>query len=152
MVKSNASTVAQYLAELPDEQRAEVETVRDVILANLPGGYVEMMDWGLIVYAVPLEVSGPTYNKKPLLYVALSAQKRYFSVYLTTVMEEFEESFRARWAATGKKLDMGKACVRFKRASDLALDIIGDEVARLSVPEFVGWHAENRARAVARAR
>ncbi|MCX2951926.1 DUF1801 domain-containing protein [Lentzea sp. NEAU-D7] len=152
MVKSQASTVAQYLAELPDEQRAELEVVRDVVLANLPDGYVEMMDWGLIVYAVPLEVSGPTYNKKPLLYVALGAQKRYFSVYLTTVMEEFEESFRARWAATGKKLDMGKACVRFKRASDLALDVIGAEVARLPVTEFVDWHAENRARAAARAR
>ncbi|RDI18257.1 DUF1801 domain-containing protein [Lentzea flaviverrucosa] len=152
MVKSQASTVAQYLAELPDEQRAEMEVVRDVVLANLPDGYVEMMDWGLIVYAVPLEVSGPTYNKKPLLYVALGAQKRYCSVYLTTVMEEFEESFRARWAETGKKLDMGKACVRFKRASDLALDIIGAEVARLPVAEFVDWHAENRARAAARAR
>ncbi|HEX7309006.1 DUF1801 domain-containing protein [Lentzea sp.] len=152
MVKSNASTVAQYLAELPADQRAEIEAVRDVVLANLPDGYVEMMDWGLVVYAVPLEVSGPTYNKKPLLYVALSAQKRYFSLYLTTVMEEFEESFRARWAATGKKLDMGKACVRFKRASDLALDVVGDEVARLSVPEFLDWHAASRARAAARAR
>lgn len=152
MVKSKASTVAEYLAELPDEQRAEVSTVRDVILANLPDGYVEVMGWGLITYAVPLEVSGPTYNKEPLLYVALSAQKRYYSVYLTTVMEEFEESFRTRWAATGKKLDMGKACVRFKRASDLALDIIGDEVARLSVPEFLDWHAESRAKAAARAR
>ncbi|MEV6711760.1 DUF1801 domain-containing protein [Lentzea sp. NPDC051208] len=87
MVQSQASTVAQYLAELPDEQRAEVEAVRDVILANLPGGYVEAMDWGLITYGVPLEVSGPTYNKKPLLHVALGAQKRYCSVYLTTVME-----------------------------------------------------------------
>jgi uncharacterized protein YdhG (YjbR/CyaY superfamily) len=152
MVKSQASTVAQYLAELPDEQRAEVEAVRDVILANLPDGYVEAMDWGLITYAVPLQVSGPTYNKKPLLYVALGAQKRYCSVYLTTVMEEFEESFRARWAETGKKLDMGKACVRFKRAADLALDIIGAEVARLPVTEFVDWHAENRAKAAARAR
>ncbi|MGW6931559.1 DUF1801 domain-containing protein [Lentzea sp. NPDC054927] len=152
MVKSNASTVDQYLAELPDERRAEVEAVRDVILANLPDGYVEAMDWGLITYAVPLEVSGPTYNKKPLMYAALAAQKNYYAVYLTTVMEEFEESFRARWAETGKKLDMGKACVRFKRTSDLALDVIGDEVARLSVPEFLDWHDQNRAKGAARAR
>ncbi|MDX8037178.1 DUF1801 domain-containing protein [Lentzea sp. BCCO 10_0856] len=152
MVKSNASTVTQYLAELPDERRAEVEAVRDVILANLPDGYVEAMDWGLITYAVPLEVSGPTYNKKPLMYAALAAQKNYYAVYLTTVMEEFEESFRARWAETGKKLDMGKACVRFKRSSDLALDVIGDEVARLSVPEFLDWHDQNRAKGAARAR
>ncbi|MET9229471.1 DUF1801 domain-containing protein [Lentzea sp. NPDC003310] len=152
MVKSQAATVAQYLAELPDEQRAEVEAVREVVLANLPAGYVEMMDWGLIVYAVPLEVSGPTYNKKPLLYVALSAQKRYYSLYLTTVMAEFEESFRARWAETGKKLDMGKACVRFKRSADLALAVVAEEVARLSVREFVDWHAASRAKQEARAR
>ena len=92
MVKSQASTVAEYLAELTDEQRAEVSTVRDVILANLPAGYVEVMGWGLITYAVPLEVSGPTYNKQPLMYAALAAQKRYYAVYLNTVMEEFEES------------------------------------------------------------
>ena len=152
MVKSQASTVAQYLAELPDEQRAEIEIVRDVVLANLPGGYVEEMAWGMITYAVPLEVSGPTYNKQPLLYAALAAQKRYYAVYLTTVMDRFEESFRARWAETGKKLDMGKACVRFKRASDLALDIIGTQVASLSVPEFLDWHAQNRTKAAARAR
>ncbi|NGY63923.1 DUF1801 domain-containing protein [Lentzea sp. NEAU-D13] len=152
MVKSQASTVAEYLAELTDEQRAEVSTVRDVILANLPAGYVEVMGWGLITYAVPLEVSGPTYNKQPLMYAALAAQKNYCAVYLTTVMDEFEESFRTRWAATGKKLDMGKSCVRFKRASNLALDIIGEEVARLSVPEFLDWHDEHRTKGAARVR
>ncbi|MCP2246666.1 DUF1801 domain-containing protein [Lentzea aerocolonigenes] len=145
MVKSNASTVAEYLAELPDERRAEVEAVRDVILANLPDGYAEVMDWGLITYSVPLEVSGPTYNKKPLMYAALAAQKNYCAVYLMTVMGDGEESFRARWAATGKKLDMGKACVRFKRAADLPLDVIADEVARLSVEDFVEWHRKARA-------
>jgi hypothetical protein len=150
MVKSNASTVAEYLAELPAERRAEVEAVRDVILARLPGGYVEVMDWGLITYSVPLEVSGPTYNKKPLMYAALAAQKNYCAVYLTTVLGDGEESFRSRYAATGKKLDMGKSCVRFKRASDLALDVIGDEVARLQVPEFVEWHRTARAAALAR--
>ncbi|KJK45043.1 hypothetical protein UK23_27565 [Lentzea aerocolonigenes] len=152
MAKSDASTVEEYLAELPDERRAEVSAVRDVILANLPDGYVEQMDWGLITYAVPLEVSGPTYNKKPLMYAALAAQKNYYAVYLTTVMEEFEESFRTRWAATGKKLDMGKACVRFKRSADLALDVIADEVARLQVPQFLDWHEESRAKAAVRAR
>ena len=152
MVKSQASTVDEYLAELTDEQCAEVSTVRDIILANLPDGYVEVMGWGLITYAVPLEVSGPTYNKQPLMYAALAAQKNYYAVYLTTVMEEFEESFRTRWAATGKKLDMGKSCVRFKRASDLALDIVGEEIARLSVPEFLDWHDEHRTKGAARVR
>jgi hypothetical protein len=145
MVQSKASTVAEYLAELPDERRAEVSAVRDVILANLPGGYVEGMQWGMITWSVPLEVSGPTYNKQPLAYVSLAAQKNYYSVYLTTVNGPGEESFRARYATTGKKLDMGKSCIRFKSTADLALDVIGAEVARLSVQEFLDWH-----RAVAR--
>jgi Domain of unknown function (DU1801) len=144
MVQSKASTVSGYLAELPDERRAEVGAVRDVILANLPDGYVEGMLWGVITWYVPLAVSGPTYNKQPLSYVALAAQKRYYAVYLTTVMGQGEESFRSRYLATGKKLDMGKACVRFRRSADLALDVIGSEVARLSVDEFLDWHRTAR--------
>lgn len=150
MVQSKASTVADYLAELPAEQHAEVSAVRDVILANVPDGYVEGMLWGMITWYVPLEVSGPTYNKQPLSYVALAAQKRYCSVYLTTVMGSGEESFRSRYAATGKKLDMGKSCIRFKRASDLALDVIGEEIARLSVEDFLDWHDAARAAGPAR--
>ncbi|GGU60219.1 iron chaperone [Lentzea flava] len=143
MVQSKASTVADYLAELPAERRAEVTAVRDVILAHLPDGYVEGMLWGMITWYVPLEVSGPTYNKQPLSYVALAAQKNYYSVYLTTVNGPGEESFRARYAATGKKLDMGKSCVRFKRSSDLALDVIGEEIAGTPVSEFLAWHRAN---------
>ncbi len=131
MVQSKASTVAEYLAELPDQQRAEVSAVRDVILANLPDGYTEAMAWGMITWQVPLEVSGPTYNKQPLSYVALAAQKRHCSIYLTTVMGPGAESFRSRYLATGKKLDMGKSCVRFQSASDLPLDLIGEEIARM---------------------
>ncbi len=119
MVQSKASTVAEYLAELPAEQRAEVSAVRDVILAHLPDGYVEVMRWGMITWEVPLEVSGPTYNKQPLSYVALAAQKRHCSVYLTTVMGPGEESFRSRYAATGKKLDMGKSCLRFRNPAKI---------------------------------
>ncbi|WP_434441255.1 iron chaperone [Lentzea sp. E54] len=144
MVRSKASTVAEYLAELPDEQRAEVSAVRDVVLAHLPDGYAEGMMWGMITWYVPLEVSGPTYNKQPLSYVALAAQKRHYSVYLTAVNGEGEESFRSRYAATGKKLDMGKSCVRFKRSSDLALDVIGEEIASLPVDAFVDWYRKVR--------
>jgi hypothetical protein len=150
MVQSKAATVAEYLAELPDEQRAEISAVRDVVLANLPEGYVEGMLWGMITWHVPLQVSGPTYNKQPLAYVALAAQKRYCSVYLTTVVGPGEESFRTRYLATGKKLDMGKACVRFKRADDLALDVIGAEVARRTVQDFLAWHRAARAAAPTR--
>lgn len=150
MVQSKASTVTEYLAELPDERRAELSAVRDVILASLPDGYVEGMQWGMISWYVPLDVSGPTYNKQPLSYVALAAQKNYCSLYLTTVNGPGEEPFRSRYAATGKKLDMGKSCIRFTSASDLALDVIGEEIARLGVDDFLGWHDAARAAGPAR--
>jgi hypothetical protein len=137
VARSEAETVEEYLAELPEDRRATVSAVRDVLLANIPDGYVEGMQWAMITYSVPLEVSGRTYNGQPLGYVSLASQKNYVSLYLMGVYGEREQEFRAEFEATGRKLDMGKSCVRFKRADDLPLDLIGREVARQSVAEFV---------------
>lgn len=136
-MRSSAATVEEYLAELPEERRAVVSAVRDVILANLPEGYDEGVEWGMITYSVPLEVSGRTYNGRPLGYVALAAQKNHFSLYLMGVYGEREQEFRAEFEATGHRLDMGRSCVRFKRLDDLPLDVVGREVARQPVEEFV---------------
>ncbi|MER5261639.1 DUF1801 domain-containing protein [Actinosynnema sp. NPDC002837] len=137
MVRSKAGTVEEYLAELPEDRRSTVSAVRDVILANLPAGYVEGVQWGMITYSVPLEVSGKTYNGQPLGYVSLASQKNHVSLYLMGVYGEREQEFRAEFEATGRKLDMGKSCVRFKRLDDLPLDLIGREVARQGVDDFV---------------
>lgn len=137
MVRSKATTVEEYLAELPEDRRATVSAVRDVIVANLPEGYVEGVEWGMITYSVPLEVSGRTYNGRPLGYVSLASQKNYLSLYLMGVYGEREQEFRAEFEATGRKLDMGKSCVRFKRVDDLPLDLIGREVARHSVADYL---------------
>lgn len=137
MARSKAETVEEYLAELPVDRRATVSAVRDVVLANLPDGYVEGMQWGMITYSVPLEVSGKTYNGQPLAYVSLASQKNYVSLYLMGVYGEREKEFRAEFEATGRKLDMGKSCVRFKGPDDLPLDVIGREVARLTVAEYL---------------
>ncbi|TQM80085.1 uncharacterized protein DUF1801 [Saccharothrix saharensis] len=137
MARSNAETVEEYLAELPEDRRATVAAVRRVVLDHLPEGYVEGMRWGMITYSVPLEVSGKTYNGQPLGYVSLASQKNYVSLYLMGVHGEREQEFRAEFEATGRKLDMGKSCVRFKRLDDLPLDVIGREVARQGVVEFV---------------
>lgn len=137
MVRSEAATVEEYLAELPEDRRAAVSAVRDVILANLPDGYVEGIQWGMITYSVPLEVSGETYNGQPLGYVSLASQKNHLSLYLMGVYGEREREFRAEFEATGRKPDMGKSCVRFKRVEDLPLDLVGREVARHSVDDYL---------------
>ena len=139
MVSSSAATVSDYLTELPPERRAEIEKVRDVVNAALPAGYREGMAYGMIGWAIPLADYPDTYNKQPLGYAALAAQKNGYSLYLNCVYasEEKAQRFREAWAATGKKLDMGKSCIRFKRADDLALDVIRDEIASTTTTEFI---------------
>jgi uncharacterized protein YdhG (YjbR/CyaY superfamily) len=136
---SNAETVDEYLAELPETRRQAVEEVRRVILENLPDGYEEVMNWGMITYQVPLETYPDTYNKKPLMYAALASQKNHMSVYLTSIYmdEEAADSFEVAYRATGKRYDVGKSCVRFRKLDDLPLELIGDRIASLSVDEFV---------------
>ena len=138
-MRSNASTVEEYLAELPEERRAAIEAVQQVILKNLPGGYEEVMNWGMITYQVPLETHADTYNKKPLMYAALAAQKNHMAVYLTAIYmnEKASREFEEAYIATGKRYDVGKSCVRFKELVDLPLELIGESIASLQVSEFV---------------
>ncbi|MEZ5175656.1 MAG: DUF1801 domain-containing protein [Acidimicrobiia bacterium] len=138
-MQSEATTVEQYLAELSDDRRDAIEAVRSVILAKLPNGYVESMNWGMISYEVPLEVYPDTYNGRPLMYAALASQKNHMAVYLSGVYidEDTRDAFRDAYVATGKRLDMGKSCVRFRHLADLPLDLIGEAIASMPVGDFI---------------
>ena len=142
MVSSSAATVADYLASLEPAQRTEIAAVRDLVNARLPAGYVEVMAHGMIGWVIPLADFPDTYNKQPLVYAALAAQKNANSLYLNCVYASAErtERLHTAWAATGKTLDMGKSCIRFKRASDLALDVVGDEIAATTPAEFIAFY------------
>ncbi|MDH5236356.1 MAG: DUF1801 domain-containing protein [Acidimicrobiia bacterium] len=139
MGKGAAASPEQYLAELPDDRREQLAAVRDVILANLPDGYVEQMGWGMIAYVIPLGRYADTYNGQPLLFAALASQKNHMAVYLSNVYadEKSLDWFREAYLATGKRLDMGKSCVRFKRLDQLPLEVIGQAIARTPVEEFL---------------
>lgn len=136
---SDAADVDAYLSELPADRRAALETVRRTILANLPPGYEETMNWGMITYQVPLEAYPDTYNRKPLMYAALASQKQYMTVYLTAIyMDEADRrGFERDYRATGKRYDVGKSCVRFRRLEDLPLEVIGAAIASTPMGEFV---------------
>jgi hypothetical protein len=142
MVRSEATTPAQYLAELPDDRRDLVETIRRTILDNLPDGYEETMTFGMLGYVVPLEVFPDTYNGEPVGSVALANQKQYVAVYLMGIYaDEAERSwFVDAWEATGRKLDMGKSCVRVKKLDDVALDVLGEAVARVPPDQIIAMH------------
>jgi hypothetical protein len=145
MVRSEATTVDQYLEELAQDRRSDIETVRTVILDNLPHGYDEVMRWGMITYEVPLERHPNTYNGQPLQYAALAAQKNYNALYLTNVaFTGGEERFRERYERSGKHLDMGKSCLRFKSADDVALDVIGETISATSIDAYLSAYEKAR--------
>ena len=139
MAQSSARTVDEYLASLPDEDRAVVSAVRKVVKKHLPEGYTESVANGMIGYGIPLSRYPDTYNKQPLSYIALARQKNHYALYLMCAymdpaqMRMLEEGFRA----AGRKLDMGKSCLRFKRLEDLPLDVIGEVVAATPVDRYI---------------
>lgn len=148
MASTSAETVEAYLDELPPDRRAVISTVRDTIRKKLPKGYRETMNWGMITYELPLERYPDTYNGQPLMYAALAAQKNHYAVYLTGLYQdpEDEKRFRAEFAKAGKKLDMGKSCVRFRKLEDLPLDVIGRTIASTPPEKFISRYEASRKR------
>ena len=140
-MQSTAATAEDYLAELPDERRTTVAAIRDAVNASLPPGYEERMQHGMISWVVPLECHPETYNGQPLVLASLASQKRHMALYLMcTYSEEAQAAFRERWEATGRKLDMGKSCVRFRRLEDVALDVVAEEIAASPVERMIEAH------------
>ena len=138
-MRSDATTVDEYLSGLPDDRRSAIEAVREVVLKNLPDGYEEAMNWGMITYQVPLETYPDTYNKQPLMYAALASQKNHMAVYLMGIYmsEDDRQKFEAAYKKTGKRYDVGKSCVRFKKLDDLPLQLIGKTISQFDVNEFI---------------
>lgn len=136
---NSAHTVEDYLAGLPGDRREIVRAVREVVLANLPEGYEEGIEFGMISWHIPLSRYPKTYNGRPLGYVALASQKNYLSLYLMGVYGGADGvgDFRKRYEATGKKLNMGKSCVRFTKLDDLPLELIGEVVGEVSVEQYI---------------
>jgi hypothetical protein len=141
-MQSRATTVEQYLRELPEDRRAVVQSVRKVILKHLGKGYEEGMQYGMIGDFVPHSVYAAGHHcdpRQPLSFAALASQKNYFSLYLSCLYQCSREAqwFEQAWAKTGKKLNMGKCCVRFKRLDDVPLEVIGEAIRRVPVKQFI---------------
>lgn len=138
-MQSNGQTVENYLDALPTDRRTALTAVRKTILDNLPAGYKEIMQYGMIAYVIPLEDYPKTYNGHPLALVSLASQKNYMAIHLMCIYgsKEMNQSFIKEYKATGKKLDMGKACVRFKKLEDLPLELIGKTIASAPVDAFI---------------
>lgn len=138
-MRSIAKKVSEYLSDLPDDRQEQIQKVRSVIIENLPKGYEEVMNWGMITYQVPLEKYPDTYNKQPLMYAALASQKNHMAVYLMGIYssEELRKDFEEKYKASGKKMDLGKSCVRFRKIESLPLELIGEAIAAFDVESFI---------------
>jgi hypothetical protein len=148
-MQSKAATVAEYIASLPPDRREAIEAVRKVILKNLDKTYQETMQYGMIGYNVPHSAFPAGYHcdpKQPLPFAGLASQKNHMSVYMMSVSSgcivgpsgaQHNKWFRDQWAKSGKKLDMGKSCIRFKKVDDLALDVIGEAIKRVPAKLYI---------------
>ena len=148
VARTAAGDVDAYLAGLPDERRELLAALRATILEHLPAGYVEAMTWGFPTYEVPLATYPDTYNGKPLMYCAFASGARAMSLYLMCVYAgsrqgAFAEAYAAR---VGKAPDMGKSCLRFRRAAELPLDLVAETVASTPVDVYVAHARAVRAR------
>ncbi len=138
-MKHDSKAVDEHISQIPDRWRSLVEEVREKLLACIDSGFVESLRWGMVTYEVPLEVSGPTYNKQPLSFVALAAQKHHCSLYLMAIYAspEKREQLEMAFAKRGLKADMGKSCIRFKRIEDIPLDEILSMLGEYTVEDFL---------------
>lgn len=146
---SNATTVEEYIESLAPDRRAAIQAVREVILAHLPQGFEECLLYGMISYVVPHQLYPAGYHcdpSKPLPYASLGSQKNHMAIYLMNVYgdSETEQWFRKAFEETGKKLNMGKSCVRFRKVADLPLEVIGQAIARTPVKKYIARCEEAR--------
>ncbi len=152
-MRSNAATVEQYLKELPPDRREAISAVRDVVRKNIDGDIEEGMNYGMIGYYIPHSVYPAGYHcnpKQPLPYACIASQKNYMSLYVMsayqgcgdgeTPVSEDAKWFKSEWAKTGKKLDMGQCCIRFRRLEDLPLDLIGEAIRRVPGKKFIAQY------------
>lgn len=145
-MQSSEKSVAAYLKSLPPERAAVISQIRSLVNKHIKTGFAETMRWGMISWEIPLKRYPITYNKQPLNYIALAAQKNNYSLYLMgcytspATRKEFEEAYRA----AGKRLDMGKSCIRFKEIEDLPIKLIKKQIKKHSVTSFIRLYESTR--------
>ena len=142
-MQSKATTADQYIAELPEDRKGVMQKLRETILKNLPKGFEETMQYGMISYVVPHSLYPSGYHCNPtdaLPFMSIASQKNHISVYHSGIYADHEIM---AWFVTeypkhaSNKLDMGKSCIRFKNPKNIPLDLLGELTTKISVDEWV---------------
>lgn len=143
---SETDTVAEYLDELEPERRKVVSRALDFVRTHIPEGYAETMQYGMISWAIPLERYAYTYNGEPLSVVSLASQKRHVALYLHGVYADAEvaAALRSGYESAGRKLDMGKSCLRFRRWDDVVPDVLAKALEAVPPARFIARYEEGQ--------
>lgn len=148
-MQSRASTPEEYLENLPEERKPIVNAIRNTIVQNIPDGFAEIMNYGMLGYVVPHSLYRNGYHcdpKQPLPFLGLASQKGHISLYHMGLYADsvLTAWFQEEWTKVSKKkLDMGKSCIRFKKAEDVPLELIGELVAKLTPNDWIEMYESN---------
>ncbi|OYZ01327.1 MAG: hypothetical protein B7Y37_06565 [Sphingobacteriia bacterium 28-36-52] len=146
---SDAKTVTDYLSQIPTEQKTPIEQLRKTIKKNLPKGFKEVMNYGMIGYVVPHSIYRDGYHcnpKLPLPFMALAAQKNFIAFYHMGI---YADPQLLKWFTDSyvklvpNKLDMGKSCLRFKKNSVIPYELIGELVQKMTTEDWINLYEKN---------
>lgn len=146
----DATTPEEYMTMLPEERKTPFSQLRKIILDNLPAGFDETMEYGMITYVVPHTTYPAGYHvnpKIPLPFISIASQKNFIALYHLGIYadDNLKEWFVNAYPRYSKrKLDMGKSCIRFKRADDIPFAFLGKLVSRMSVQQWVDLYEQSR--------
>lgn len=148
MVHSKATSVAKYLKELPEDRREAIAAIRTVVLANIDSDIEEIMSYGMIGYHVSLDAYPDGYHcnpKMPLPYVSIASQKNHMAIYMLGLYMDPDDAkwFAKAWKATGKRFEMGKSCVRFKKLEDVPLEVLAEAIKRMPSKRYIATYEAN---------
>lgn len=148
-MQSKAKTVNEYIESLPDDRKQIISDLRKVILKNLPKGFEETMQYGMISYVVPHKTYPAGYHANPkdaLPFISLASQKNHIALYHMTIYEgALHDWFLSAWKkATEKKLDMGKACIRFKKPEDIPVKLIGELSGKVTPKQWIDLYEKTK--------
>ena len=147
-MQSKASSVDEYIQELPEDRKEVIQKLREIILKNLPEGFSEQIGYGMIGYVVPHSIYPSGYHctpKLPLPFANIASQKNFIAFYHMglyanpKIYEWFVSEFTKHSSA---KLVMGKSCVRFKKMTDIPFDLIGELMSKISVNDWIETYEE----------
>jgi hypothetical protein len=147
-MQSNVKTVQEYLDTLPDDRKKAITALRKAVLKNLPKGFEEVMNYGMIGYVVPHKLYPDGYHcnpEQPLPFMCIASQKNHIAFYhMGLYSGALLDWFKDEWkVAAPKKLDMGKSCIRFKKPDDIPVDLIGTLASKMSAKEWIKIYETN---------